>query len=83
MIALALRDKQTSIERKLRMPHTRCIKGEVVVIYCEPLIKKEMEHHRLSQRVNKIMKKTADDNFSISFYRNRLIEAQDPVFLNF
>jgi hypothetical protein len=36
------------------MPHIRGIKGEAVVIYCEPLITKEMGCHRLSRRVNKI-----------------------------
>jgi hypothetical protein len=36
------------------MPQVRGIKGEVVVVYCEPLITKEMGHHRLSRRVNKI-----------------------------
>jgi hypothetical protein len=46
----------TSIERKSRMPHIRGIKGEAVVVYCEPLITKEMGYHRLSRRVNKMMK---------------------------
>ncbi|MGD8548647.1 MAG: hypothetical protein PVJ45_03430 [Desulfobacterales bacterium] len=45
---------ETLIERKSRMPHIRGIKGEAVVIYCEPLITKEMGCHRLSRRVNKI-----------------------------
>jgi hypothetical protein len=45
----------TSIERKLRMRHIRGIKGEAVVVYCEPLITKEMACHRLSCRVNKKM----------------------------
>jgi hypothetical protein len=44
----------TLIERKSRMPQIRGIKGEVVVVYCEPLITKEMGCHRLSRRVNKI-----------------------------
>jgi hypothetical protein len=35
------------------MPQIRDIKGEVVVVYCEPLITKKMGCHRLSQRVNK------------------------------
>ncbi|HUT44526.1 MAG TPA: hypothetical protein VMW95_09330, partial [Desulfobacterales bacterium] len=35
-------------ERKSRMPQIRGIKGEVVVIYCEPLITKRMGCHRLS-----------------------------------
>jgi hypothetical protein len=46
----------TSIERKSRMPHIHGIKGEAVVVYCESLITKEMEYHRLSRRVNKMMK---------------------------
>jgi hypothetical protein len=44
----------TLIERKSRMPQIRGIKGEVVVVYCEPLITKEMGCHRLSRRANKI-----------------------------
>ena len=44
----------TLIERKSRMPQIRGIKGEVVVVYCEPLITKEMGYYRLSRRVNKI-----------------------------
>jgi hypothetical protein len=35
------------------MPHIRGIKGEAVVVYCEPLITREMGYYRLSQRVNK------------------------------
>jgi len=35
------------------MPHTRGIKGEAVVVYCEPLITKEMGFLQLSPRVNK------------------------------
>jgi hypothetical protein len=35
-------------ERKSRMPHIRGIKGEAVVVYCEPLITKKMGYHRLS-----------------------------------
>ena len=46
----------TSIERKSRMPQIRGIKGKAVVVYCEPLITKEMGYHRLSRRVNKMMK---------------------------
>jgi len=38
----------TSIERKSRMLQIQGIKGEAVVVYCELLITKEMEHHRLS-----------------------------------
>jgi len=44
----------TLIERKPRMPQLRGIEGEAVVVYCEPLITKEMGYHRLSRRVNKI-----------------------------
>jgi hypothetical protein len=47
------------------MPHIHGIKGEAVVVYCEPLITKEMGYHRLSRRVNKMMKQTSDDNASI------------------
>jgi hypothetical protein len=36
------------------MPQIRGIKGEVVAVYCEPLITKEMGYYRLSRRVNKI-----------------------------
>ena len=48
-------ENNTLIERKLRMRHIRGIKGEAVVVYCEPLITKEMGCHRLSRRVNKKM----------------------------
>ncbi len=48
--------KYTSIERKSRMPQIQGIKGEAVVVYCEPLITKEIGYHRLSLRVNKMMK---------------------------
>ena len=34
----------TLIERKLRMFHIRGIQGEVVIVYYEPLITKEMRH---------------------------------------
>jgi hypothetical protein len=44
----------TLIERKLRVPQIRGIKGDAVVVYCEPLITKKMGCHRLSQRVNKM-----------------------------
>jgi hypothetical protein len=30
------------------------VKGEAVVIYCEPLTTKKMGCHRLSRRINKI-----------------------------
>ncbi|OEU63719.1 MAG: hypothetical protein BBJ57_13630 [Desulfobacterales bacterium PC51MH44] len=36
------------------MPQIQGIKGEAVVVYCEPLITWEMGYHRLSRRVNKI-----------------------------
>ena len=35
------------------MIHIRGIKGEAVVVYCEPLITKEMGYYRLSRRINK------------------------------
>jgi hypothetical protein len=61
-----------SIERKSRIPHICGIKGEAVVLYCEPLITKEMGYHRLSRRVNKIMKQTSDDNFYTHFFATDL-----------
>ncbi len=36
------------------MSHVRGIKGEAVVIYCDPLITKDMGYNRLSQRINNI-----------------------------
>jgi hypothetical protein len=36
------------------MHQIRGIKGEAVVLYCEPLITEKMVYHRLSRRVNKI-----------------------------
>ena len=45
---------KSPIERKSRMPQIRGIKGEVVVVYCEPLITKEMGYYRLSRRGNKM-----------------------------
>jgi hypothetical protein len=47
-------DTTTSIERKLRMLQLQGIKGEAVIIYCEPLITQKMGYHRLSRRVNKM-----------------------------
>jgi len=41
-------------ERKSRMPQIWGIKGEAVVVYCEPLITKKMGYHRLFQRINKM-----------------------------
>jgi hypothetical protein len=38
----------TLIDRRFRMLQIRGIKGEAVVIYCEPLITKEMGYHKLS-----------------------------------
>jgi len=36
------------------MPHIQGIKGEAVVVYCEPLITQKMGYTRLSRRVNKM-----------------------------
>ena len=36
------------------MPQIQGVKGEAVVIYCEPLATKKMGYHRLSRRVNKM-----------------------------
>jgi len=44
-------------EDKSRMPQIRGVKGEAVVIYCEPLTTKEMGYPRLSHGVNKTVKK--------------------------
>ncbi|MCJ7774460.1 MAG: hypothetical protein MUP22_15155, partial [Desulfobacterales bacterium] len=44
----------TSIERKLRMLQLQGIKGEAVIIYCDPLITQKMGHYQLSRRVNKM-----------------------------
>jgi hypothetical protein len=44
----------TLIKRKLRMHQIQGIKGEAVVVYCEPLITQEMGCPRLSRRVNKM-----------------------------
>jgi hypothetical protein len=38
------------------MPQIQGIMGEAVVIYCEPLVTKEMGYNGLSRRVNKMMK---------------------------
>jgi hypothetical protein len=35
------------------MPHIRGIKGEAVVVYCKPLITREIGYYRLSRRVTK------------------------------
>ena len=32
------------------------VKGEAVVVYCEPLTTQAMAYHRLSRRVNKMKK---------------------------
>ena len=39
------------------MPQVRGVKGEAVVIYCEPLTTKEMGYYRLSRRVNNTVNK--------------------------
>ena len=39
------------------MPQIRGVKGEAVVIYCEPLTTQEMGYPRLSYRVNNTVKK--------------------------
>ena len=39
------------------MPQIRGVKGEAVVIYCEPLTTKEMGYPRLSHVVNKTVEK--------------------------
>jgi len=39
---------RTLNERKSRMAQIQGFKGEVVVVYCEPLIKKKMGYYRLS-----------------------------------
>ncbi len=39
------------------MPQVHGVKGEAVVIYCEPLTTKEMGYYRLSRRVNNTVKK--------------------------
>jgi len=44
----------TLIKRKLRIPQIQGIKDDAVVVYCEPLITKEMGYHQLSRRVNKM-----------------------------
>jgi len=43
--------------QKSRMPQVRGVKGEAVVIYCEPLTTKEVGYYRLSRRVNNTVKK--------------------------
>jgi len=48
------------------MAHIRGIKGEAVVVYCEPLITKGKGYLRLSLRVNKMMKKEVNDKSHIS-----------------
>jgi hypothetical protein len=39
------------------MLQLRGVKGEAVVIYCEPLATKEMGYYRLSRRVNNTVQK--------------------------
>ncbi|MBW2180866.1 MAG: hypothetical protein JRG81_10940 [Deltaproteobacteria bacterium] len=48
------KESTTSIERKLRILQLKGIKGEAVIIYCDPLITQKMGYHRLSRRVNKM-----------------------------
>jgi hypothetical protein len=50
----SINNSTTSIERKSRMRQIRGVKGEAVVVYCDPLTTKEMAYHRLSRRVNKM-----------------------------
>jgi hypothetical protein len=40
------------------MSQIRGVKGEAVVIYCEPLTTKEMGYYRLSRRVNNTVEKS-------------------------
>ena len=54
VVTYLFKDANTLIERKSRVPQVRGIKGDAVVVYCEPLITKKMGCHRLSQRVNKM-----------------------------
>ncbi len=42
------RKNRTLNDRKSRIPQIQGIKGEAVVVYCEPLITPEMGYHRLS-----------------------------------
>ncbi len=43
----------TLMERKWRIAQIQSSRRDAVVVYCESLITKEMEYHRLSRRVNK------------------------------
>ena len=63
----------TLIGRKSRLarlwlwcPSPKATQGEAVVAYREPSATKGMAFHRLSLWVNKMMKKTSDDNPSMS-----------------
>jgi len=47
------------------------IKGEAVIIYCEPLITQKMEYYRLSRRVNKMKIKN-------DIYISSIEEIQNP-----
>jgi len=53
-LSLSCLKSKTLIEQKSRVPQIWGIKGEAVVVYCEPLITKKMGCHRLSHRVNKM-----------------------------
>jgi hypothetical protein len=55
--------------QKSRIPQVRGVKGEAVVIYCEPLTTKEMGYNRLSRRVNNTVKKATitGDNRKLGF----------------
>ncbi len=53
--SLTQKDNLTLIERKSRMPQIQGIKGEAVILYCEPLITLEMGCHPAEAgRVNKM-----------------------------
>ena len=57
MARIALLGEFTLTLQKSRMPQVRGVKGEAVVIYCDPLTTKEMGYYRLSRRVNNTVKK--------------------------
>jgi hypothetical protein len=47
-----LRDLREISRKKMRMRQIRGVKGEAVVVYCEPLTTKKMTYYRLSRRAN-------------------------------
>jgi hypothetical protein len=47
------------------------VKGEAVVIYCEPLTTKEMGYYRLSPRVNNTVKKATITGGNQELYHDR------------